>query len=89
MYQDNQNPHISNGEQIGLGGLLLKDKNFLSLDDLPPVMTPMDAKEFMGISKRNAYELFDGKQFHVVKAGRRMFCDKENFINWLKGNKAH
>lgn len=47
-----------------------------------------DIKDYLGIGRRQAYSLCDGKSFHVVRVGRRIKIAREVFEIWLKGGQV-
>jgi len=55
------------------------------IKDYPSVLSVADIQEIMEIGRRQAYELANSGQFHVVKAGRRIKIYKSVFLQWLKG----
>lgn len=55
-------------------------------DELPPVLQVTDIQNFLKIGKKQAYELCNSGQFHVVRVGRLIKVSREVFINWLNGN---
>nr|WP_238652334.1 helix-turn-helix domain-containing protein [Paenibacillus piscarius] len=52
---------------------------------LPPVLSPTDIRNFLGIGQRQVYELLNSKVFHLTRVGRRMFVSRAMFIEWLEG----
>lgn len=61
------------------------DKNmYKSFDELPLVLTPMDIKEIMNISKSNAYALCKSEGFPAKKVGKLIRINKESFKKWFE-----
>jgi excisionase family DNA binding protein len=54
-------------------------------DELKPVLDVEDIQKFLGIGRRQAYELVNSGQFHVAKIGKRMKVSRDVFLNWLEG----
>lgn len=42
-----------------------------------------DIKDILGIGRRQAYNLCNGKSFHVVRIGKRVKIAREVFETWL------
>lgn len=55
------------------------------IDEYPPVLDVSHIQEILGIGRRQAYELANSGQFHVVRAGKRIKVAREVFVKWLKG----
>lgn len=53
--------------------------------DLPEVLDVTDIKEFLNIGLRQAYELVNSGEFHIVRINRRIKVSKYIFITWLEG----
>ncbi|MDG0808448.1 helix-turn-helix domain-containing protein [Cohnella rhizosphaerae] len=56
-------------------------------DGFPPVLDVHHIQEILGIGRRQAYELVNSGQFHVVRAGKRIKIAKDVFVSWLIGPK--
>ncbi|HHW36240.1 MAG TPA: helix-turn-helix domain-containing protein [Bacillales bacterium] len=50
-----------------------------------PVLDVEDIQSYLGIGKRQAYELANSGQMHVVRIGRRIKISREVFLQWLNG----
>ncbi|MEC1780046.1 helix-turn-helix domain-containing protein [Schinkia azotoformans] len=50
-----------------------------------PVLDVEDIQEYLGIGRRQAYELVNSGQLHVVRIGRRIKISREVFLTWLNG----
>ncbi|SFS83857.1 helix-turn-helix domain-containing protein [Paenibacillus sp. BC26] len=55
-------------------------------DNYPQVLDVVHIQTILGIGRRQAYELANSGQFHVVRAGKRIKVAREVFISWLKGS---
>lgn len=64
-----------------------KQISIKNIEDLPEVIEPIHAQQFLKISKSASYDLFKSNQFHVVKIGRLYKAPKEAFVEWVKGKK--
>ncbi|TAA73259.1 helix-turn-helix domain-containing protein [Planococcus salinarum] len=42
-------------------------------------------QEVLGIGRRQAYELVNSEQFHIVRIGKRIKVSKSVFFSWLEG----
>ncbi|GLX68321.1 hypothetical protein MU1_26660 [Paenibacillus glycanilyticus] len=56
-----------------------------NLEMLPPVLDVSHIQIVLGIGRRQAYELANSGQFHVVRAGKRIKVAREVFVRWLIG----
>ncbi len=54
-------------------------------DTYPEVLNVDDIQQILGIGKRQAYELANSGQFHVVRVGRSIKILKNVFFKWLNG----
>ncbi|OMC99130.1 helix-turn-helix domain-containing protein [Paenibacillus sp. FSL R5-0636] len=53
--------------------------------ELPPVLQVVDIQNYLGIGKKQAYELCNSGQFHVVRVGRLIKVSREVFVKWMNG----
>lgn len=51
----------------------------------PEVLQVADIQRILGIGRRQAYELVNSGQFHVVRVGKSIRILKEVFFKWLNG----
>jgi excisionase family DNA binding protein len=51
----------------------------------PDVLNVTDIQKILGIGRRQAYELVNSGQFHVVRVGKSIRILREVFFNWLNG----
>lgn len=56
--------------------------------DLKPVLNVEDIQKFLGIGRRQSYELVNSGQFRVVKIGQRIKVDRDVFLKWFEGDEA-
>lgn len=56
-----------------------------NFDLLPSVLDVSHIQTILGIGRRQAYELVNSGQFHVVRAGKRIKVAKNVFVSWLTG----
>ncbi|WBL16341.1 helix-turn-helix domain-containing protein [Sutcliffiella sp. NC1] len=50
-----------------------------------PVLDVVDIQRYLGIGRRQAYELVNSGAFHCVRIGNRIKVAREVFIEWLNG----
>lgn len=53
--------------------------------EYPEVLDVSDIQQLLKIGRRQAYELVNSGQFHVVKVGKRIKVSKKVFLQWLEG----
>lgn len=53
--------------------------------EYPAVMDVNHIQKILGIGRRQAYELVNSKQFHVVRIGKRIKVSRTVFFGWLEG----
>jgi len=51
----------------------------------PEVLQVADIQQILGIGRRQAYELVNSGQFHVVRIGKSIRVLREVFFNWMNG----
>ncbi|WP_235957164.1 helix-turn-helix domain-containing protein [Paenibacillus apii] len=51
----------------------------------PEVLNVADIQNILGIGRRQAYELVNSGQFHVVRVGKSIRILKGVFFKWLNG----
>jgi excisionase family DNA binding protein len=54
----------------------------------PNVLDVSHVQAILGIGRRQAYELVNSGQFHIVRVGRRIKISKNIFFEWLNGKEA-
>jgi predicted DNA-binding transcriptional regulator AlpA len=52
----------------------------------PDVLQVADIQQILGIGRRQAYELVNSGQFHVIRIGKSIRVLREVFFNWMNGN---
>lgn len=57
----------------------------LELDRYPTALDVSDIQAILGIGRRQAYELVNSGQFHIVRIGKRIKVSRDVFFNWLNG----
>lgn len=50
-----------------------------------PVLEVKDIQEYLGIGRRQAYELVKSGQFHSVQVGKKYKIARNVFLDWLIG----
>lgn len=51
-----------------------------------PVLDVEDIQAYLSIGRRQAYELVNSGEFHVVRIGRRIKVGRDVFLAWLNGD---
>lgn len=51
----------------------------------PEVLQVSDIQRILGIGRRQAYELANSGQFHVVRVGKSIRIFRDVFFKWLNG----
>lgn len=51
----------------------------------PDVLQVSDIQQILGIGRRQAYELANSGQFHVVRVGKSIRILREVFFTWMEG----
>lgn len=54
-----------------------------------PVLEVKDIQKFLNIGRRQAYELVESGQFHVVRVGKKYKIATEVFLEWLYGEQKY
>lgn len=49
------------------------------------VLQVSDIQQILGIGRRQAYELVNSGQFHVIRVGKSIRVHKLVFYNWMNG----
>ncbi|WP_394913248.1 Rha family transcriptional regulator [uncultured Robinsoniella sp.] len=65
------------------------EKKPTSLEDLPPILTVYDIRDYLQIGQRQAYELAHNDDFPVMKIGNRLLIQKSDFAEWLQRRKGY
>lgn len=64
-------------------------KKEVTLDDLPPILTVYDVRDYLRIGQRQAYELARSRDFPTIKVGSRLLIQKSDFEKWLQEKKGY
>jgi excisionase family DNA binding protein len=56
--------------------------------NLPPVLNAEDIQKYLNVSKSKAYDLFKVKGFPTIIIGGNKRVNKDDFLNWLEGQKT-
>lgn len=67
----------------------LPEKKPVSLEDLPPILTVYDIRDYLQIGQRQAYELAHNEDFPAMKIGNRLLIQKSDFAEWLQRRKGY
>lgn len=51
----------------------------------PNVLQVSDIQKILMIGRRQAYDLVNSGEFHVIRIGRTIRVENEVFENWMKG----
>lgn len=51
----------------------------------PSILNVSHIQNILGIGRRQAYELVNSGQFHVVRVGKRIKISRDVFLQWLNG----
>ncbi|MBO2942518.1 hypothetical protein B1748_19890 [Paenibacillus sp. MY03] len=51
----------------------------------PDVLQVADIQQILGIGRRQAYELVNSGQFHVIRIGKSIRVTRDIFFNWMNG----
>ncbi|ADU30966.1 helix-turn-helix domain-containing protein [Evansella cellulosilytica] len=53
--------------------------------ELPEALDPKHIQAFLGIGRKQTYELLHNPPFHVIRIGRNYKVSKESFLSWFDG----
>lgn len=53
--------------------------------EYPQILDVSHIQKILGIGRRQAYELVNSGQFHIVRVGKRIKISREVFFQWLDG----
>lgn len=67
----------------------ISEKKPASLEDLPPILTVYDIRDYLQIGQRQAYELAHNEDFPAMKIGNRLLIQKSDFAEWLQRRKGY
>ncbi|MGE4214311.1 MAG: DNA-binding protein [Anaerotignaceae bacterium] len=60
---------------------------YKNYEDLPLVLNALAVSNVLGISRTNAYALFNRQDFPTIRIGTRKMVARDKFIEWI-GNVA-
>lgn len=66
-----------------------KKKRGTTLEELPPILTVYDIRDYLRIGQRQAYELARSQDFPTIRIGNRLLIQKSDFEKWLQGKKGY
>ena len=55
-----------------------------SNDQLPCMLNANDVKEYLGISRAEAYEQMHSEGFPLIRIGKRMLAPRDKFLEWVE-----
>jgi hypothetical protein len=55
------------------------------INEYPVVLDVSHIQAILGMGRRQAYELANSGQFHVVRVGKRIKISRDVFFRWLNG----
>ena len=55
-----------------------------SNDQLPCMLNATDIKEYMRISRTQAYEQMHAEGFPLIRIGKRMLAPRDKFLQWVE-----
>lgn len=58
-------------------------KTYTSYDQLPIMLSVTEVAKFLGISRRNPYELIHTAGFPKIQLGKRIVIPKDKLLEWL------
>ena len=61
----------------------MRERKFISYQDLPLTLTAPEVGEVLGISRAAAYELVRSKGFPHMRIGTRILVPRNKFIQWI------
>ena len=59
-----------------------------SNDQLPCMLNANDIKEYMRISRAEAYEQMHAEGFPLIRIGKRMLASRDKFLEWVDNQTA-
>ena len=59
-----------------------------SNDQLPCMLNANDIKEYMRISRTQAYEQMHAEGFPLIRIGKRMLAPRDKFLQWVDNQTA-
>lgn len=59
-------------------------REYYSNDQLPCMLNAKDIKEYMRISRTEAYEQMHSEGFPLIRIGKRMLAPRDKFLEWVE-----
>ena len=59
-------------------------REYYSNDQLPCMLNAKDIKEYMRISRTEAYEQMHAEGFPLIRIGKRMLAPRDQFLEWVE-----
>ena len=59
-------------------------REYYSNDQLPCMLNANDIKEYMRISRTQAYEQMHAEGFPLIRIGKRMLAPRDQFLEWVE-----
>ena len=74
---------IEKDEKTKTGGGENMTGKIYSKDQLPCMLNANDIKEYMRISRTQAYEQMHAEGFPLIRIGKRMLAPRDKFLQWV------
>ena len=74
---------IEKGEKPKTGGGENMTGKIYSNDQLPCMLNANDVKDYMRISRTQAYEQMHAEGFPLIRIGKRMLAPRDKFLQWV------
>ena len=74
---------IEKDEKTKTGGGENMAGKIYSNDQLPCMLNANDIKEYMRISRTQAYEQMHAEGFPLIRIGKRMLAPRDKFLQWV------
>ena len=59
-------------------------REYYSNDQLPCMLNANDVKEYLGISRAEAYNQMRSEGFPLIRIGKRMLAPRDQFLEWVE-----
>ena len=63
--------------------VIVMTREYYSNDQLPCMLNANDIKEYMRISRTQAYEQMHAEGFPLIRIGKRMLAPRDKFLQWV------
>ena len=74
---------IEKGELAKSEEVIVMTREYYSNDQLPCMLNANDIKEYMRISRTQAYEQMHAEGFPLIRIGKRMLAPRDKFLQWV------